>query len=121
MPPFKDIIESQQLWTFLTHRKWAEYINRGWLRELEQKEKGVMKAARVRKQGGSCPHQPRNLKVFKYMNRQVGQACCSAQAFALSVSQDLFSLQRVQGYPLFVFTPSLYMYVVIMNSYNVLL
>jgi len=50
----------------------VECINRGWLRELKQKEKGVIKAAGVRKQGGSCPHQLKNLKVFKYMNRRVG-------------------------------------------------
>ena len=58
----------------------------------------VIKAAGVRKQGESCPHQPKNLKVFRYINRKVGQARCSAQVFALSVSQDLFSLERVQGY-----------------------
>jgi len=48
-------------------RKWMECIDRGWLRELEQKEKEV----EVRKQGESCLYS-KYLKMFKYMNRRVG-------------------------------------------------
>ena len=70
-----------------------ECIDRGWLRELEQKEKEV----EVRKQGESCLYS-KYLKMFKYMNRRVGWARCSTQILTLSVSRDMFPLRWVDGY-----------------------
>jgi len=43
--------------------------------------------------GRKCVFYSKYLKVFK-----VGQARCSTQILALSVSQDMFPLERVDGY-----------------------
>jgi len=47
VPPFRVVIEGSQISTMLDlsnsrfGRKWTECINKGWLRELEQKEKEI--------------------------------------------------------------------------------
>ena len=69
---------------------------------IRAKGKEDRKSAGVRKQGASCPY-PMYLKVFKCMNRRVKRVCCSTQVFALSVSQYMFPLQRVDGYHYFLY------------------
>jgi len=97
-PPFKVVIEGSEISTIVDlsnsrfSRKWTECIDKGWLRELEQKEKEVRNL--LGKQGVSCP-QPKYLKLFKYVNRRIGRSRCSTQVFALSVCQELSSPQRV--------------------------
>ena len=90
---------SQQSWTFLT-RDLAESgqnaSTEGYKSCWSKKTRWVLSSS------------TKELEVVQIHEQESGTSSLLCSVFALSVSQDLFSLERVQGYPLFVLTPSLY-------------